>query len=134
MLVNCIKTKCMLFGKQPQPILHFNDNTLDIVYSYKFLGNMVNSIISSSGNMFRTNASYLVNQAQKSTFKIQKNCRNIGSIPSQCRLHLYESLVQPILTYGSEIWGWTKSLVKSLITFSTGSFVWYLKLNLQLVI
>ena len=75
---------------------------------------MVNSIMSGSGNMFRTNSTYLANQAQKSTFKIQRNCRNIADIPPQCKLHLYQSLVQPILTYGSEIWGHDSNSNKAL--------------------
>ena len=105
MLVNCIKTKCLLFGNQPEPALLFNDKRIDVVNSYKALGNMISAIKTCSGNIFSANSGYLSDQARKAHFGIQKQCRNIGDIPSHCKLNLYESLVQPILTYGSEVWG-----------------------------
>ena len=63
MLVNCIKTKCLYFGNQPEPKLFLNDKPIDVVKAHKFLGNIVNSIKLYSGNIFKTNADHLANQA-----------------------------------------------------------------------
>jgi hypothetical protein len=46
----------------------------------------------------------LVEQAEKSLFAIYKKTRN-DNIPIDLELKLFDSLVEPIILYGSEIWG-----------------------------
>ena len=46
----------------------------------------------------------LVEQAQKSLFAIYKKIR-IQNIPIDLQLKLFDSLVEPIILYGSEVWG-----------------------------
>ena len=105
MLVNNIKTKCMVFGKQLPTKLVFDGNIVEKVDSNKALGIIVNSISTISGNMFRLHPEYLYEQARKAYFGIQRRVKYIGEIPPKHMIYLYESMIQPILLYGSELWG-----------------------------
>ena len=40
---------------------------------------------------------------------MQSKMRNVGCLPPQCMFHLFDSVVRPILTYGSDVWGVTKA-------------------------
>lgn len=101
--VNVKKTKVMVFSKRKCRQQHsfvLNDQTLDIVDSFTYLG-----------ITFKFNGSFvnarrgLIEQAQKSIFSIFRKIRN-NAIPVDLQLKLFDSLVEPILLYGSEIWGY----------------------------
>ncbi len=101
--VNLTKTKVIVFSKRKsrQRALNFtlNGAELDIVDSLTYLGIVFNY----NGNF--TNAKKkLVEQSQKSLFAIYKKIRN-HNIPIDIQLKLFDSLVEPILLYGSEVWG-----------------------------
>ena len=40
---------------------------------------------------------------------MQSKMRNVGCLPPQCMFHLFDWVVRPILTYGSDVWGVTKA-------------------------
>merc|ERR1712208_265468 len=116
MVVNNIKTKVMLFGKHIELSLKLNDEPLEIVQKYKCLGNIVNSISTTAGNVFKENAEYLVQKSRKAIFNILNKTRDIGDMLPKYMFYLYQSMVQPILTYGSEIWGVDKKSCKIIDT------------------
>ena len=36
---------------------------------------------------------------------MKRKVKHVGSMPPNIMLHLFQSLIEPILTYGSEVWG-----------------------------
>ena len=114
MIVNSIKTKCMVFGKIEDVNLYFNDQPIDVVDAYKYLGNLVNEISRIGSDIFRDNAKYLSSQARKAIFTINRKLANLGDVPPKLKVHLYQSMVQPILLYGSDIWGHNCQATKTL--------------------
>ena len=71
---------------------------LEIVDDYSYLG-----ICFKYNGSFAKAKQRLVDQAQKALFSIYQKIRN-NSIPIHIQLKLFDSLVEPILLYGSEIW------------------------------
>ena len=108
MIVNEIKTKVMVFGKIPADTniaFYFNGKVLNIVNSYKYLGNIVQSVRRHTDDIFGSNYDFLCNKARKAMFGACKKLKVIGAQPPHIMCYVYESVVQPILTYGSDIWG-----------------------------
>jgi len=58
-----------------------------------------------NGNFNGTRKKKLAHQSQKSLFSIYKSIRN-QYIPVDLQLKLFDATVEPILLYGSEIWGY----------------------------
>ena len=124
MIVNGKTTKCMVFGKIKDVELVYNGAHIEIVDAYKYLGNMFNTVSRVDSDIFRENTEYLISQARKAIFSIKQKLHNIGDAPPQIKLHLFQSMVQPILLYGSDIWGQnhktTHSLDKVLLEYLRG--------------
>lgn len=76
-----------------------NGVKLEILDSITYLG----IVFKYNGN-FSDARTKLVEQAQKSLFSIYRKTRN-QHVPLDIQLQLFDSLVEPILLYGSEIWG-----------------------------
>ena len=76
------------------------------------------------GVIFNYNGSFvkardkLMDQARKALYCLYRKLRNI-SIPIDLQFKLFDTLILPILTYGSEIWGYenTKQLEKLHLQF-----------------
>ena len=101
--VNVNKTKVMIFSKGEIRLKYefkLQNKTLEIVDSYSYLG----LIFKYNGN-FNETRKKLAHQAQKSLFSINKSIRN-DYIPIDLQLKLFDAMVEPILLYGSEIWGY----------------------------
>ena len=105
-IVNEIKTKVMVFGHAKEKIsITFNGKAIEQVDCYKYLGNMFNSIKSSSGDMFKMNYDYLCESARRAIFAVLKRIRKISPLPPKCMLYIFQSMIEPILLYGSDVWG-----------------------------
>ena len=101
--VNVSKTKVMVFSKRKNRQNHrfvLNDKTLDIVDFFTYLG-----INFKFNGCFVNARKGLIEQALKSIFSTFRKIRN-QAIPVDIQLKLFDSLVEPILLYGSEIWGY----------------------------
>jgi hypothetical protein len=99
--LNLTKTKIIIFNKTGYPIQKFQftyrGDYLDVVQSYCYLG----ITFSSSGSLIKPACKRLCDQALKAIFKIrQLDIRN----NILTALKLFNSLIVPILTYGTEIW------------------------------
>ena len=127
MLVNNIKTKFMVFGKPLHVKLKYNDTPIEEVSSYKCLGIVVNKISTFRSDMFKMHPKHLVSQARKCLFNINRKLSNIGDIPPNYKFFLYTTMAQPILTYGSELWG---SNAKS-CELVDKLFRWYVRWSLR---
>ena len=104
--VNTDKTKVMLFKLSTRPEqlnIYFDETLLESVRNFIYLG--VN--ISSNGKFFQAQK-HLSEQASKALFAL----RNLFDGKMLCiedKIKLFDALVQPILMYGCEIWGFHKA-------------------------
>ena len=67
------------------------------------------SYTTSQPRYFPCNYQYLCDQARKAIFCAQRTTKNIEPLTPEIYFYLFDSLVRPILTYGSEVWGFCKS-------------------------
>ena len=104
-IVNELKTKVLVFGSQTKVNIDFNGKTIEHVESYKYLGNIVNTVHSYRADAFSKNYEYLSGQSRKAMFSIKKRLKSLGPLPPQIQIHLFENLVHPILLCGSDVWG-----------------------------
>ena len=114
LVANDIKTKYMVFGKSDTFTLRLNGKRIKRVKSSKCLGFILSSVQSLNGDIFRENPNYLKDKAQKSVFSFLNRVKRIGNASPKCIFNLYECLTQPILLYGSDIWGFSKSNISSI--------------------
>ena len=103
--VNNLKTKVVIFGKQMDFKLTYKQNVIEQVDHYKYLGNIIRSIQRPHGDIFVNNYEYLCDKERKAIFGLLRRLRNVGPLPPQTMIYLFECCVQPILTYGSDVWG-----------------------------
>jgi hypothetical protein len=82
----------------------FNGKIIEIVESYCYLGVLFNSISRSNAFIFREHIIYVTQKASKSLFLIRNVEKKVGKLPIKVSLKLFDTLVKPILEYGSEIW------------------------------
>ena len=109
MIVNEVKTKCMPFGVTDKPNLKFNNIIIECVTQYKYVGNVVSPVMSQLGDIFPQNSVHLSKQARRACFAMRSRLEHASPTPPSISLHCFQSLVKPILTHGSDIWGIYKS-------------------------
>ena len=111
MIVNEMKTKFMVFGK---PIdtskLSFNSKFIEEVKEYKYLGNIISSIKQPQQDPFTRSYAFLCDQARKALFSMTCKIKTIGHLPPEIMFNLFDALIKPILTYGSDVWGFRSTL------------------------
>jgi hypothetical protein len=101
--INPDKSKVMIFcktRKKPTHDLSFTigDNNLEIVDQYKYLG-----VLFSSNGSFQQAKIYLEKKARRGLFGMHSYLSDC-SLPPSTSLDLYEKLIQPIASYGAEVW------------------------------
>ena len=126
MIANDIKTKFMVFGRCEKFELKLNGKPIERVEISKCLGIMVNSISCINGDIFSKNPDYLKGKARQSIFSFLNRVKRIGSPSPKCLFDLYECLSQPILLYGSDLWGYSKNNTSSIDLLTN----WYIRLVL----
>lgn len=102
MEININKTKVLIFGKYRKPLneeFTFQNKRIEVVESYKYLGIMINR-----NGRFSDAIKDLYNRSLKAMFKLTKTFKSECPDYNTC-IHLFDHLVKPIMTYGSEIWG-----------------------------
>ena len=109
MMVNAIKTKIMIFGSKEKISIKFNDILIEQVDKYKYVGCIIRSILKYNSDPFLYNYTYLCDQARKALYSVKQKLRNIGQLPPSLMLHVFNTLIRPILTYGSDVWGVNKT-------------------------
>ena len=76
-----------------------NDNRLELVKEYKYLG-----LTLTCNGKLNYAAEILAQKARKAFFGLKANIPSSDSLSVHKWLKLYNSMITPILTYGSEIW------------------------------
>ena len=105
--INIKKTKAMILSKTERKaktdsntyLFDLNDNRLELVKEYKYLGLTV-----TCNGKLNYAAEILSQKARKAFFGLKANIPSSDSLSVQKWLKLYNSMITPILTYGSEIW------------------------------
>ena len=101
--MNTQKTKVMVFSKNLRSYdnsqFYFDINQIDIVKEYKYLG----LIFSSNGKLTKASEN-LSEKAKKAFFSLKSKIPNAENLSVKNWLKLYQSIISPIATYGSEVW------------------------------
>ena len=99
--VNISKTKVVIFNKGGHRISRFtfslHDETIEIAQSYTYLG-----IVFASSGSFKQACNALTDKAKKAFFKLRMLNPHKNAILT---IKLFQMLIMPIVTYGSEVWG-----------------------------
>ena len=101
------KPKVMVFRKRGRVLQNekftYNDSHLEVVNDFIYLGTVFNY----TGN-FALNQEHLVEKALKAMNVLLINCRKLKLKP-KIACQLFDAFVGSILSYSSEIWGYSKS-------------------------
>jgi len=100
MNINCKKTKEMLLGtinKNPPPILHLNDKSIDRVEAFKLLGLMVTDTLT-----WNDNTSLICSKASKRLHFLKLLKRS--GMPTTDLVYYYTAVIRPVLEYCSVVW------------------------------
>ena len=101
--VNYKKTKCMTFSKgtiRKEPKFHINNVALDNTNTFKYLG----ITISSRKCSFTPTLDDLSAKATKGLYALRSRLP-FNTLPIKTLLKVFDACIQPILLYGSELWG-----------------------------
>ena len=96
------------------PNVYFNNKLIERDDHYKYLGNVVRSVVKCNQDIFSENCAYLCDQSRKALFKIRRKIKCVSSLPATVMFYLYDALVRPVLIYGSDVWVFNKSCVDTL--------------------
>ena len=108
MIVNETRTQLLVFGKEYSGNIFFNNEKIELVKEYKYLGNIVRSTEMSKQDAFSLNHVYLRDRANRAIFSILQRLKNIKTPSPEIMFHLFETFILPILTYGTDVWGYNK--------------------------
>jgi hypothetical protein len=122
--VNTAKTKIVIFSKgrvtKYTPWV-LGDEVLEVQDDYTYLGTTFNY----NGNYDKAIAKQ-VTQAKRAMYSMVGKARKLG-LPIDIQLHLFDTLILPILLYGCEVWGSSKlAMIK---TVQIGFYKQLLRLN-----
>ena len=105
-IVNETKTKTMCFGTDEPFNVYFNGKLIEQVHQYKYLGVLVRSVNRPNQDIFADNYRVISDKSRKAAFGMN---RCIQNLPPSIRFDMFDTLVRPVLTYGSDVWGMSKS-------------------------
>ena len=108
MIVNETKITVMYFGKCIEIRVKYNGVLVEHINQYKYLGSILIPVRKQNQDVFADNYKYLCNKALKAIYCFRKKVKKIGVIPPKIMLYIFDTLVRPILTYGSDVWGISK--------------------------
>ena len=99
--VNTSKTKLVIFSKgkirRQKSVFYYNGDTIEIVDDFSYLGIKFNY-----NGKFGKTKKHLVDQARKAMFSLIRKARKLF-LPLDIQLHLFDSMITPILLYGAEV-------------------------------
>ena len=99
----------MTFGSNKTINWTFNGKPIDTTDSYKYLGNIFRKTKTCSQDVFSENYGFLIDKARKALFAMNRRTKNLGPVPPEIAIYLFNSIIMPILQYGSEVWGVNKA-------------------------
>jgi sorting nexin-29 len=96
--VNVGKTKVMVVGKASKAQVKLNGERVEVVSVYKYLGLMLSRDLK-----WTEHVSYVVDKTKRRMAQCHRLLSN-KDLPPSTRLHLYGSLILPVMTYGAGLW------------------------------
>ena len=101
MFLNASKTKVMVFGcdKQVECDIILNNNSVEQVFEYKYLGMLLDPLLS-----FSLQTDYVVSKAKRAINKVPMLIRDRNGILVHVGIQLYKSLVRPHLERAAPVW------------------------------
>ena len=108
-IVNETKTKTMCFGTDEPFNVYFNGKLIEQVHQYKYLGVLVRSVNRLNQDIFADNYRVISDKSRKAAFGLNKKLKYIQNLPPSIRFDMFDTLVRPVFTYGSDVWGMSKS-------------------------
>ena len=99
----------------------YNGQELDVDDSFVYLGTMF-----SYNGRFSENNKHLFDQARKAMFAVLRKSRKL-QLPVDNQLQLFDSMVVPILLYGSEVTGFETMIILKDFAYSSTKSYWKLK-------
>ena len=101
LIVNTLRTKVMTFGTvQPGLTFQFNCKPVENVQKYKYAGVVFNN----NGPIFNEHVTGILDSSSRVVFKVLSYCKSLGQTPPVLAMKLFNTLVSPIMMYGSKIW------------------------------
>ncbi len=97
--INVKKSKIMLFNKAKRGNFKIGHDTLDVVQHYKYLG----LTIANNGKFCKA-IKDIVNKATKAAFAVRNKLFTANMSNVKSSLIAFDTLILPVLLYGSEIW------------------------------
>ena len=91
--INVSKTKVMIFSRgkiRKMPKFNFNEETVDVVWDYKYLGVKFNY-----NNQFKKAQQLQFLLANRAMFELLRKCRQLN-LPLDIQIELFEKCVHPI--------------------------------------
>ncbi len=100
--LNVKKTKVMVFSSKKhdnKTAFYFGENKLETVEKYTYLG-----ISFTRDGKLKEAVNTLHSKAMKGMFSLWSSLHTGITVKPQLPLHIFDSTIRPILTYGSEVW------------------------------
>ena len=97
--INVTKTKIMYFGRKGNYDFYLNNEQVEIVDSFKYLG-----VVFSRNGRFLNAMNDNIEKARKGLLSLRRTFRE-KIIPIDCQIEMFDKVIEPILLYGCEIWG-----------------------------
>ena len=99
--INYSKTEIIVFNSKNSNNYEFKigDHIIKITDRYKYLG-----VVFSKSGSFLNARKHLAEQSKKAMYLLFTSANNLD-LPIDLQLKLFDNTVLPVLTYGSEIWG-----------------------------
>ena len=100
--VNTTKTKVLIFskGRVKKELFTYKNSVIENVKDFCYLG----ILLSRSGKYTRAKARFS-EQATKALYGVIRKLRHFN-LPIDCQLDLFDKVIQPVLLYSCEIWGY----------------------------
>ncbi len=119
LVVNTMKTKIVIFGRVniSPDFFSLDGSTIEIAEKYSYVGSQVTG----KYNPFVNIESAIIQKCYRSNYKIRQYCQNFGQLPPIMAKHFFETLLLPIIEYGSEIW-YSASASQTLSIFQRNYF------------
>ena len=108
-IVNETKTKAMYFGAMGPIKVYYNEKMIMQVNEYQYGGTIIRSTKRRNQDVFYRNFSFIGDKARKAIFGLQKKLKCIKALPTEIRFDIFDTMIRPIITYTSDVWGLNNS-------------------------
>ena len=89
--------------------VYFNGKLIEQVHQYKYLGVLIWSVNRLNQDIFADNYRVISDKSRKAAFGMNKKLKYIQNLPPSIRFDMFDTLVRPVITYGSDVWVMSKS-------------------------